>query len=51
MAQFERTKIVMGEKLEKIENANICLFGVGGVGGYVLEMLYRFWVLPHPDSR
>ncbi len=44
MAQFERTKIVMGENLIKIENANICLLGVGGVGGYVLEMLYRLGV-------
>ncbi len=44
MAQFERTKLVVGENLCKLENANICLLGVGGVGGYVLEMLYRLGV-------
>ena len=44
MSQFERTELVVGENLEKLENANICLFGVGGVGGYVLEMLYRLGV-------
>ena len=44
MSEVERTKLVVGEKLTKLENANICLLGVGGVGGYVLEMLYRLGV-------
>lgn len=30
--------------LEKLKNANILLFGVGGVGSYVLEMLARSFV-------
>ena len=39
----ERTKLVVKD-MEKIENSNILLLGVGGVGGYVLEMLVRLGV-------
>ncbi len=39
---FERTLSLIGsENLEKIKNSNIIVFGVGGVGGYVCEMLVR----------
>lgn len=44
MSQFERTELVLKEDTKRLENANICLLGVGGVGGYVLEMLYRLGV-------
>ncbi len=44
MSQFERTELVLKEDIEKLKKANICLLGVGGVGGYVLEMLLRLGV-------
>lgn len=34
----------LGVDVEKLKNANILLFGVGGVGSYVLEMLARSFV-------
>lgn len=37
-----RTERIIGkEKLNKILNSNIAVLGVGGVGGYVVEMLAR----------
>ena len=37
-----RTERIIGkEKLNKILNSNIAILGVGGVGGYVVEMLAR----------
>lgn len=40
--QFERTKLLIGEEsLEKLKNARVAIFGVGGVGGYVCEALVR----------
>ena len=40
--QFERTKMMFkDEGMEKIYNSNVAIFGVGGVGGYVAEMLAR----------
>ena len=34
MDQFSRTKLLIGDKnLEKLNNANILVFGLGGVGG------------------
>jgi len=42
MEQFERTINLIGEEnFNKILNKNIIVFGVGGVGGYVVEMLVR----------
>lgn len=40
--KFARTKLIFGEEaMDKIKNAKIALFGVGGVGGYVAEALVR----------
>ena len=40
-----RTKTVVGEdNLKKIESANLLIFGVGGVGGFVAEMFVRMGV-------
>lgn len=40
--QFERTKALLGEEgLNKLNNANVIIFGIGGVGGYVCEALAR----------
>ena len=39
---FSRTALLIGEKgLEKLKSSRVALFGVGGVGGYVLEALVR----------
>ena len=40
--RFERTAMLLGEaSVEKLKNAHVAIFGVGGVGGYVLEALAR----------
>ena len=37
-----RTKLVFGEEsFEKLQNARILLLGVGGVGSFCLDCLYR----------
>ena len=40
--QFSRTEILIGkESMEKIKNAKVCVFGIGGVGSFVCEGLAR----------
>ncbi|MCR5836735.1 MAG: tRNA threonylcarbamoyladenosine dehydratase [Lachnospiraceae bacterium] len=40
--QFSRTKLLIGEKgVDKLANARVAVFGIGGVGGYVCEALAR----------
>lgn len=40
--QFSRTRMVLGsEALERLKACRVALFGLGGVGGYVLEALVR----------
>ena len=40
--QFSRTEMLIGkESLEKLKNAKVCVFGVGGVGSFVCEGLAR----------
>ena len=40
--RFSRTARLLGDAaIEKLQNTHILLFGVGGVGGYVLEALVR----------
>lgn len=40
--QFVRTKLLFKEEgMEKLKQAHILVFGVGGVGGYVIEALAR----------
>ena len=42
MEQFERFKTLIGENsLEKLIKSKVIIFGVGGVGGYVVEALAR----------
>ena len=42
MEQFVRTEMLLGTKsMEKLQNAHVAVFGVGGVGGYVVEALAR----------
>jgi len=37
----ERTRLLMGDGFAKLQNAKIILLGVGGVGSYCLDCLYR----------
>lgn len=40
--KFSRTELLIGkENMVKLENARVAVFGVGGVGGYVVEALAR----------
>ena len=39
--RFERSRMLFGEKFAEIENAKVLLLGVGGVGSYCLDCLYR----------
>ena len=39
---FSRTRLLLGEQaMEKLKNARVAVFGLGGVGGYVVEALAR----------
>ena len=40
--QFSRTQLLLGsEAMEKLANARVAIFGIGGVGGYTAEALAR----------
>ena len=40
--QFARTELLFGkENMEKLAAVRVCIFGIGGVGGYVAEALAR----------
>ncbi len=40
--QFSRTTLLLGkEKMDRLSNARVAVFGVGGVGGYAVEALAR----------
>ena len=40
--QFSRTELLIGkEGMEKLKNARVAVFGIGGVGGYTVEALVR----------
>lgn len=40
--EFSRTRLLLGEEaMEKLQNARVAVFGVGGVGGYAVEALAR----------
>ena len=39
---FDRTENLLGkENVERLKTKNVIVFGIGGVGGYVVEMLAR----------
>ena len=45
MDQFERTRMLLGdEAMQTLRAARVAVFGVGGVGGYVVEALARIGV-------
>ena len=40
--QFSRTELLVGkENVEKLNNSKVAIFGIGGVGSFVLEGLVR----------
>ncbi len=39
--RFARSKILFGDNFQKLQNANILILGVGGIGGFCLDCLYR----------
>ena len=42
MNEFSRTELLLGkENMEKLQHCHIAVFGIGGVGGYVVEALAR----------
>ncbi len=42
MSRFERTELMLGsEQMNKLRDAHVIVFGIGGVGGYVVEALVR----------
>ena len=42
MGKFSRTELLLGEQaMERLKNARVAVFGIGGVGGYVVEALAR----------
>lgn len=43
--QFSRTELIIGkEKLEVLKKAKVAVFGIGGVGSYVIEGLARIGI-------
>ena len=40
MEEFRRTEMLLGS-IDKLKNAHVAVFGVGGVGGYAVEALVR----------
>lgn len=42
LEQFERTALLIGEEgIKKLQSSKIAIFGIGGVGSYVIEALVR----------
>ena len=42
LSQFSRTELLIGEDgIKKLQNSKVAIFGLGGVGSFVLEGLTR----------
>ena len=41
MARYDRVKLLLEEKFDKLYDAKVILLGVGGVGSFCLDCLYR----------
>ena len=41
MTEFSRSRLLLGDNIEKLYNAHVAVFGIGGVGSYVVEALAR----------
>lgn len=44
MEQHERSQILLGEKIEKLRESSVIIFGLGGVGGQLTEALARMGI-------
>ena len=44
MEETSRLEMLIGNDLEKLKKAKILVFGVGGVGSYIVETLARSFV-------
>ena len=42
--EFEREKLIIGDKINILKDKRILVLGLGGVGGYVVESLARFGI-------
>lgn len=52
LEQFQRTEMLIGkEGIEKLQEAKVAIFGIGGVGSYVLEALARVGIRKFYFSR
>lgn len=50
--QFSRTELLIGKVgIEKLQKAKVAIFGIGGVGSYVVEGLARAGVREFYISR
>jgi len=41
VGKYDRIELLLGDDFKKLEDANILLLGVGGVGSFCLDCLYR----------
>ena len=42
LEQFSRTELLIGKDgINKLQNSKVAVFGIGGVGSYVVEALAR----------
>jgi len=41
VGKYDRVELLLGDDFQKLEDANILLLGVGGVGSFCLDCLYR----------
>jgi tRNA A37 threonylcarbamoyladenosine dehydratase len=44
MSRYKRIEMLLGDDFSKLENASVILLGVGGVGSFCLDCLYRIGV-------
>ena len=45
--EFSRTELLLGkDAMQRLYHARVAVFGIGGVGGYVVEALARSGVAP-----
>lgn len=52
LEQFQRTEMLIGEEeVRKLQKAKVAIFGIGGVGSYVLEALVRAGIRKFYFSR
>lgn len=41
MSRYKRIEMLLGDDFRRLQNANVILLGVGGVGSFCLDCLYR----------